>query len=378
LSVRAIAFHLPQFHPIPENDEWWGEGFTDWTNVAKAKPRFAGHHQPHEPADLGFYDLRMPEARAAQAALAKAYGIYGFCYYHYWFNGRRLLEHPVNEIVESGEPDFPFCLCWANENWTRRWDGLESEILMRQEYGPEDDLQHIRSLLPIFADRRYIRVEGKPLFLVYRASLLPEPRKTIRTWRHEAEKAGLKGLYLARVECHGERGDPREIGFDAAVEFPPANHGAPRVYRRRWWHLRRLGTAEAGVRENYVHSYGEMAENAMKRREPEYPYYRGVCPGWDNSARRVGEATIFIDGTPEKYERWLMEIAKQARNRMGAVEGDAEGPLVFINAWNEWAEGNHLEPCRRWGRAYLEATRRALGTGQESEQREKAAAAKEA
>ena len=190
---RAIAFHLPQFHPIPENDEWWGKGFTEWTNVVTAKPRFQGHYQPHLPADLGFYDLRLPEARAAQAELAASYGIHGFCYYHYWFNGRQVLERPVNEIWKSGEPEFPFCLCWANENWTRQWDGLKSDILLEQKYSPSDDLAHIRSLIPIFQDRRYIRILDRPLFLVYRAKQLPEPEKTTDIWRKEAERAGYEG-----------------------------------------------------------------------------------------------------------------------------------------------------------------------------------------
>ena len=221
-ELRAIALHLPQFHPIPENDEWWGKGFTEWTNVVTAKPRFRGHYQPHLPADLGFYDLRLPEVRKAQAELAASYGIHGFCYYHYWFNGRQVLERPVNEIWKSGEPEFPFCLCWANENWTRQWDGLKSDILLEQKYSSADDLAHIRSLIPIFQDRRYIRILDCPLFLVYRANQLPEPEKTADIWRREAERAGLKGLYLVRVESFADEfGDPRNIGFDSSLEFQP-------------------------------------------------------------------------------------------------------------------------------------------------------------
>src|SRR6516164_576759 len=238
--IRAVAFHLPQFHPIAENDEWWEKGFTEWTNVVKAKPRFSGHYQPHLPADLGFYDLRLPEARAAQAELAASYGIYGFCYYHYWFHGRQVLERPVNEIWQSGEPEFPFCLCWANENWTRRWDGRSNEILLEQRYSRPDDLAHIRSLIPLFEDRRYIRVMGQPLFLVYRTSQLPEPERTAYLWRREAERAGLKGLFLVRVEndapwvC-----DPRSVGFDCALEFQPnwRLFSYWRTYRRKWWHI---------------------------------------------------------------------------------------------------------------------------------------------
>src|SRR5215475_4957626 len=182
-TPRLVAFYLPQYHPIPENDEWWGTGFTEWTNVVSAKPVFAGHYQPHLPADLGFYDLRLPEVRQAQADLARNHGIHGFCYYHYWFQGRRLLRRPFDEVLRSGQPDFPFCLCWANENWTRVWDGSDKKLLIEQTYSADDDLAHIRWLAPAFRDPRHIRVEGKPLFLVYRARKLPDPLRTTSLWR---------------------------------------------------------------------------------------------------------------------------------------------------------------------------------------------------
>jgi lipopolysaccharide biosynthesis protein len=365
-GVLAIAFHLPQFHPIAENDEWWGKGFTEWTNVVKATPRFQGHYQPHLPADLGFYDLRLPEARAAQAELAASYGIHGFCYYHYWFHGRQVLERPVDEIWKSGEPQFPFCLCWANENWTRRWDGLEDQVLLEQRYSPADDLAHIRSLIPMFLDPRYICVGDRPLFLVYRASRLPEPEKTVETWRREAERAGLKGLFLVRVEnFKDDHGDPRDIGFDSGLQFQPlaSLSGEPRIYRRKWWHIRRLKTHEPGFRENYVYDYDLLVRNALATPEPAYPRIPCVCPGWDNSPRRTQGATILVNSTPETYEKWLRGIVDQQKARMssGGSSGISADSLVFINAWNEWAEGNHLEPCQRWGRKYLEATRRALG-----------------
>jgi glycosyl transferase family WbsX len=365
-TVRAIAFHLPQFHPIPENDEWWGKGFTEWTNVVAARPRFPGHYQPHLPADLGFYDLRLSEARAAQAKLAAAYGIYGFCYYHYWFNGHQLLERPVNEIWKSGEPDFPFCLCWANENWTRRWDGLESEVLLEQKYGTDDDLAHIRALIPLFHDPRYFRVMGRPFFAVYRASVFPDPQKTAEVWRREAERAGLKGLFLVRVESHAERGDPRKIGFDYSLEFQPRWLGLERlqVFRRKWWHRHRLGTGEAALLENVVHEYEDLVRHALGEPVPGYPRIPCVCPGWDNSPRRKSAAGIFMNSTPERYERWLREVVERQTADPGGEGSGGISPesLVFINAWNEWAEGNHLEPCQKWGRKYLEATRRALGT----------------
>jgi lipopolysaccharide biosynthesis protein len=361
--IRAVAFHLPQFHPIAENDEWWGKGFTEWTNVVKAKPRFPGHYQPHLPADLGFYDLRLPEARAAQAQLAASYGIYGFCYYHYWFNGRRLLERPVKEICKSGEPDFPFCLCWANENWTRRWDGQDSEILLEQKYGREDDLAHIRSLMPVFLDRRYIRIEDRPLFLIYRASGLPEPERTTELWRREAERAGLKGLFLARVESFGDwYGDPRSIGFDCSVDFQPRWElmADARIFRRKWWHVRRLGTHERGIRENKVFEYKLLVENALAAPTPAYPRVPCVCPSWDSSPRRKHDAYVLMNSTPELYEQWLSGVVN--RTKPGDCSEISADSLVFINAWNEWGEGNHLEPCQKWARQYLEATRRVLGT----------------
>src|SRR5262245_46650535 len=239
---RLLAFYLPQYHPIPENDRWWGAGFTEWTNVAKARPRFKGHYQPHLPADLGFYDLRLPEVRMAQAEMARSHGIDGFCYYYYWFSGKRLLERPLNEVLRSGEPDFPFCVCWANENWTRRWDGRDHEMLIAQTYSRTDDLRFIRSLLPALADPRYIKVHGKPLLLVYRVDHLPDPAATADLWREEAVKMGLPGLFLCTVACRATLDlPPSSIGFDAAVEFqpnwqrlPPRMRAAKPLLHRVW------------------------------------------------------------------------------------------------------------------------------------------------
>lgn len=358
---KLIAFNLPQFHPIAENDEWWGKGFTEWTNVVKGKPLFKGHYQPHLPADLGFYDLRLPEAREAQAAMAREYGIHGFCYYHYWFNGHQLLERPVNEICASGKPDFPFCLCWANENWTRVWDGGESEVLIQQVYSEGDDLDHIRSLIPIFQDQRYIKIDGKPLFAVYRVNRLPNPQKTTETWRREAVKAGLPGLFLVRVESFGdETGDPMEVGFDVALEFQPRLLLLPGLKnpRRRWWHHRKFGFGNHPVMTNGIFNYADLVKRAVEMELPRYPFIRTVCPGWDNTARRKRGGRILVDSTPEDYERWLTHVVRQAKSDSpNAIPGQN---LVFINAWNEWAEGNHLEPCQKWGRAYLTATRKAL------------------
>lgn len=361
-QVRSIAFYLPQFHPTPENDEWWGMGFTEWRNVTKARPQFAGHYQPHLPADLGFYDLRLPEVQVAQADMAREHGLHGFCYYHYWFNGRRILERPVNDFLASGKPDFPFCLCWANENWTRVWDGGEKDVLLEQRYSEDDDLTHILSLLPAFRDPRYIRVDGRPVLLVYRTGLLPNPFRTAEIWRRAALEAGLPGLYLMRVESHGDDTDPRSIGFDASVDFAPFNGLGARYIKPSALAqaLTKLGLLPRGLLDHNVYLYQDVA-NAMLR-TPAAPFKRHRCvtPGWDNTARRAKNGTILLESTPARYERWLSGAATLTRQELAGEE-----QIVFVNAWNEWAEGNHLEPDLRWGRAYLEATQRALNPTKE-------------
>ena len=354
---RLIAFYLPQYHPIPENDEWWGKGFTEWTNVAKARPIFKGHYQPQLPADLGFYDLRLPESRQAQAELAREYGIHGFCYYHYWFNGKMLLERPFNEVLASGKPDFPFCLCWANENWTKAWDGRSGENLLEQHYGESDDLAHIAWLATAFKDPRYIRVNGKPLFLVYRAGNIPDPLRTTNLWREEAKRLGVGELFLCQVESFpGERNvDPQSRGFDAGVDFQPdwSELGRP-LQRSFWWKMaRHLGLAQPAYGEHLIFDYAGVASRMMARPAPPYLRFPGVTPAWDNSPRRKQDALILRDSSPERYRDWLRQAIREAKNL------EPEG-LVFINAWNEWAEGNHLEPDQKFGRTYLEATRKAL------------------
>ena len=364
LDLKAIAFYLPQYHPIPENDRWWGKGFTEWTNVSKAKPLFRDHYQPHQPADLGFYDLRLPEARQAQADLAIAYGIHGFCYYHYWFTGKRLLERPFNDVLAAQEPDFPFCLCWANENWTRRWDGQDEDILAEQIYSEEDDRQHLRYLAQAFQDPRYIRIDGKPLFLVYRASKIPDPLLTSKTWRDEAHQLGLGDIFLVRVESFPEEHqDPQSIGFDACVEFQPdwGNMGLPLQTGRKWSVQRKLKLAEPAYANNNIYDYGTIVERMLAKPPATYKRFPCVTPAWDNAARRKdGNATILHNSQPERYEHWLNTVVRRE-----LLNPDSDR-IVFINAWNEWAEGNHLEPCQKWGHAYLEATQRVLETAQSS------------
>ncbi len=345
-NPRLIAFYLPQFHPIPENDAWWGKGFTEWRNVVLARPNFKGHRQPHIPAELGFYDLRVAETRAHQAALAREYGIHAFCYYYYWFGGRRLLSRPLDEVLASHEPDFPFCVCWANENWTRRWDGGNGDVLVAQTYSPENDRRLIADLVPLFEDRRYVRVGARPLLLVYRADLLPSPREAAERFRNAARAAGVEEPFLAAVE-HPGMPSAREMGFDAGVEYPPHGLAAYRATDR----IERTNPSYEGQVWDYI----SAAKSAITRRLPDYPVFRGVMTGWDNTPRLQNNGQIFVNAHPENYRRWLAAAIDDTRTRL-----PAEQQLVFINAWNEWAEGCYLEPDIVGGRAYLEATRSAL------------------
>lgn len=353
-----IAFYLPQFHPIPENDEWWGKGFTEWANVVRGKPLFPNHYQPHLPADLGFYDLRLPEVRQAQADLAREYGIYGFCYYHYWFHGKRLLERPFGDVLASGKPDFPFCLCWANESWTKGWRGKDNEILIKQEYSEQDDLRHINWLANVFRDKRYITIHGKPLFLVYRAKQLPNARKTTDLWREAACKLGIGELYLGRVESYlDDRTDPGELGFDAAVEFQPdwARMGTTLRRGTIWSAATKLRLLSRAYQGNRVFQYTELVRGALEKPVPSYKRFSCVTPSWDNTARySTGNAVIFHGSTPSLYETWLRTVIQKS------TPNHSDENLVFINAWNEWGEGNHLEPDLEFGHGYLEATRRAI------------------
>lgn len=357
MTIRPIAFYLPQFHPIAENDAWWGKGFTEWTNVSAAQPRFPGHYQPHLPSDLGFYDLRIPGLMEEQAALARQYGVEGFCFYHYWFQGKLLLEKPIESYLHSAKPDFPFCLCWANENWTRSWNGRDRDVLLRQTYSDEDDYAHLEYLAPFFRDPRYIRMGGRPVLLVYRVCNLPDPRATAERWRQAARNKGIGDICLLSVEsildCHLH---PQEIGFDYAVEFQPDWTCLPKPMRRsRYWRLlRRLGLTSDVYQSNSIMSYASLVEQMVSKPIPDYPRFPCVVPSWDNSSRRADNATIFVDATPARYEDWLRHVVRELPKRQ------LPEPIIFLNAWNEWAEGCHLEPDKRWGHAYLEATRRGL------------------
>jgi hypothetical protein len=353
-KLRALGVVLPQFHPIPENDEWWGKGFTEWTNVAKAKPRFRGHYQPHIPADLGFYDLRLEEARVAQAELAKKYGIYGFCYYHYWFHGKQLLERPVNEIVASGKPDFPFCLCWANEPWGRNWDGQYKDVIQAQEYSKNDHMNHIKYLLEIFKDKRYIKINGRPLFIVYKIGTIPNVKEMVEMWNAEAKNAGFeRGLYSLGVSRWDFLDNPNTFGFEGSWDFlRSVLHVKPNLVYRICRKLKKM----TGLYTDEIIPYNVCVKNAFAKidEKPLWKIYPEICPGWDNSPRRKTDAIIVKNSSPELYEKWLANTCEKFEPY------SEEENFIFLNAMNEWAEGNHLEPDLKWGLKYLEATKRVL------------------
>lgn len=343
-KVKPIAFYLPQFHRVKENDEWWGKGFTEWTNVAKAKPNFDGHYQPHVPADLGFYDLNNVENMREQTDLAREHGIHGFCFYYYRFkDGRRILEKPLDQYVAS-DINFPFCYCWANENWTKTWDGLDKEVLLEQNHGGEDDIAFVKELLSVFKDERYIKVDGKPMLLIYRADLLVDAKKLTTQWRELAKKAGFPDLHLCAVQFYGID-DPTVYGFDAAVEFPPHKFIGPE---------NRPNDPVSITNPQFsggVVDYRKVLSQALHRTVPDYQCYRGIIPSWDNTARRQHTGHILINSSAKLYQFWLSYLVDYTKKYFRN-----EQQFIFINAWNEWAEGAHLEPDLKNGLAYLEAT----------------------
>lgn len=326
---KLVAFYLPQYHTIKENDEWWGKGFTEWTNVKKAKPQFEGHRQPRIPGELGYYSLDDIEVQKRQAALAESMGIYGFCYYYYWFAGKRLLEKPLNRILEHPEIDLPFCICWANESWTRRWDGKEADILIEQKHNEETDTQFIYEVIPIMKDPRYIRYDNKPLLLIYRIELFPRPNETIARWREICRKEGIPDIYVAVVQSF-DCIDNRIYGADAAIEFPP--HKIPTRMINERMRDRLYSNFEGSI-----YSYKELVEHLELIKKRQYEYIPGIMKEWDNTARKGNRAHIFTEYSEELYNKWLL------RNRVYA-DMYSDEKFVFINAWNEWAEGTYLEP----------------------------------
>lgn len=346
-DVKIIAFYLPQFHPFEENDRWWGKGFTEWTNVGKARPLFAGHYQPHCPIHFGYYDLRLPEIMVEQARVARQYGVGGFAYHFYWFSGRTIMERPLRQMLDNPAVEMPFMLNWANENWTRRWDGLESEVLLAQSYTPDDCRAMIRHVARYMRDPRYIRVNGRPVFSIYKPSQIPDIARITDVWRDEARREGLGELHLVAVQ-HSWDDDHRGVGFDRNLEFAP--HG---ISQRILTDI--LGLRERGFTGNVL-DYETAVRSALSQSDTHLMRYRCAMLGWDNTARVGNRATIQAGFSIDCYRRWIGELCSRARTETWRHPDER---FVFINAWNEWAEGSHLEPDQRYG-SYLDATRQSV------------------
>lgn len=352
-NTKIIAFYLPQFHPFPENEEWWGKGFTEWTNVGKAKPLFKGHYQPRVPSELGYYDLRLPEVRIDQAKLAKEYGVDGFCYYHYWFGkGKRLMEMPFNEVLKSGCPNFPFMLCWANESWNSKFwniDGkVDKKLLIEQEYCDENDyIEHFYTLLPAFKDNRYIRIEGKPAFMIYRPKDFKDADKFIEIWNSLAIKNGFNGIYFIGHTENINR-DKNEIinkGFDAI--------NPNRIYEAS--KRSSIATFLTKVKRRILRipnkvDYKKRIYSFTGEEEKENNVIPTIFPNWDHTPRSGVGGLVYINSTPENFKKHLKYV-------MSIVDKKPHNKIIFLKSWNEWGEGNYVEPDLKYGRQYLEAIR---------------------
>jgi len=341
-DIKLIAWYLPQFHPIPANDKTWGKGFTEWTNVSKALPQYEGHYQPRLPGELGYYDLRLIEIQKRQIELAKNYGLHGFCYHYYWFDGEKVMDTPLQQVLDNPDLDFPFCINWANENWTKRWDGLDQDVIYTQNHTLEDDIAFLEAIKPILTDKRYIKVNNKPLLMLYRPSLFPDIKATVARWREHAVQIGIGELYLVMTHSF-ENIDPTTLGFDAAVDFAPNHFKADNIIEEQQYYNKDF--------TGNVYDYDSLINYNLEYEEPSYTKFRSLCPSWDNEARKPGKGTVFQNATPAKYKKWLEHLVKYTEHHR---KGDEK--LLFVNAWNEWAEGAYLEPDRKLGYAYLEAT----------------------
>ena len=382
--ARVLAYYLPQFHPIPENDLWWGKGFTEWTNVGKAKPLFKGHYQPRVPADLGYYDLRLSEIRQAQAEMAQNAGIEGFCYWHYWFgNGKQLLERPFNEVLKSGEPDFPFCLCWANHSWSNQtWQKSKSlstaTILMEQNYyGIDDYTEHFYSLLEAFKDKRYIKVDGKPLFLIYNPyDNINAIIEFITTWRHLAFMNGIDDFHFVAIAGTStslnilnsgkiKRQLPRvdntkeiftqilKMGFDGINSF--GKRRAEMLVKGRRLNLLFAILRKLKIKDNKdIFEYNKIIENFYVKEDLEEHVYPTILPQWDRSPRTGGSGGVYINSNPELFYKSIIKALDIIKNKQ------ADHQIIFLRSWNEWAEGNYVEPDIKYGLGYLDALKKAL------------------
>jgi len=365
-KARLIAYHLPQFHPVAENDEWWEKGFTEWTNVTKAKPMFRGHYQPRFPADLGYYDLRVPEVRQAQADMAESYGIEGFCYYHYWFgNGRQILEKPLNEIISIGEPDFPFCLCWANETWKGYAYGETTRTLVEQKYPGKDDVEkHFQYLIKAFSDDRYMKIDGKPIFQILTPLDMPDPLEMTDTLRELAHQYGLKGLFLIAGYRALYGWDAIKNGFDGVVSSTFSRAFEPRNRFSLKWVINGILHNKNFIDNHFlqklfkryyrVHSYRDVVANVRITEKYDYDYYPCVLPNWDNTPRSGVKGHVVTNSTPELFGEHLLEALDYVK------EFEPEHKIIFVKSWNEWAEGNYLEPDKKFGMRYLEIVKKCL------------------
>lgn len=348
--ARVVALYLPQYHPIPENDDMWGKGFTEWRRVVSAKPLYPGHYQPKLTADLGYYDLRLQDTRAEQAELARSSGVEAFCYYHYWFAGRRLLQRPFEEVLRSGEPDFPFCLCWANESWTGIWVGEPDKIIAEQTYpGVDDHSNHFDTLLPAFRDKRYLRIDGKPVFFVYRPAKIPDVVAFVRLWRHLAERAGLPGIYFVGVNHRSVVWEPGSMEFDAAIanRLPDTRPWISKRTPLRWARFR----AQAMLNWPTIYDADEVISRPVYDETRSGEWFPTVYPNWDTTARHRSRGLVMDGSSPEIFR------AAVRRALDLVVDRPADHRLIVLKSWNEWAEGNYVEPDQRFGHAFLDVLR---------------------
>lgn len=348
--IKPIALYLPQYHEIPENNEWWGQGFTEWTNVRKAQPLFAGHYQPHIPhKDIGYYDLSDINVMRRQVQMAQKYGIYGFCFYYYHFaDGKRLLEKPINNWLNAKDIDFPFCFAWANENWTRSWDGSNKQVIMPQDYDEKNMLNMLKDMLPAFRDKRYIKIDNKPLLLVYRAEIIPQIKKLSAQWRNIIKESGFEDIYLVSMQ-NFEQKNPHNMGFDAAVEF------APQAIKKLCNFNINGPLSSVSQYNATVFHMDEILHKMIYCTSVSYPRIKCVCPSWDNTPRRGKKfPKLVFEATPEKFNNFMQLAIKETLSYRAIPKFAPVQEFVFINAWNEWGEGAHLEPDEKYGYEWLE------------------------
>ncbi len=360
--MKYLAMYLPQFHPISENNEWWGKGFTEWRNVSQARPRFRGHNQPKVPEELGYYDLRLEETREAQAKMALEFGLDGFCYYHYWFDGKEVLETPFKKVLKNKNVKLPFCLCWANENWTRAWDGQDKQVLLAQKYSEKDHLAHLESMLEAFSDERYLKVNGKLLYLIYRPESIPNVKEMIQLWNGVLKEKGLPEIYFCGVQSNFSTKSPKwliEQGFDSIMNFQPAKGVYPKkalfkrgvhhfVQRYNQW-IETKKWPLPNVYSTMKFDYSEVVDRALEKPldDAEYPVFPMVFPNFDNTPRRK-EPVVIQNENPKDFGRWLKKESDRIHHRIDDEQ------IVFINAWNEWAEGAFLEPDLKNEKVFLQ------------------------